>query len=49
MEAAENLEIKTELKKVTAEAVEKGLFGVPSFIVDNTLFFGQDRIRWFLN
>ena len=49
MEAAENLEIKTELKKVTAEAVEKGLFGVPSFIVDNNLFFGQDRIRWFLN
>ena len=48
-EATENIEIKEELKKLTSNAVEKGLFGVPSFIVDNTLYFGQDRVQWFLN
>ena len=49
LKAAENNEIKEELKKVTSEAVDKGLFGVPSFILNNTLYFGQDRMHWFLN
>ena len=49
LEAAENPEIKEELKNATFTAVEKGLFGVPSFFVDKTLFFGQDRMHWFLN
>ena len=31
------------------KGVAKGLFGVPSFIVDGRLFFGQDRMQWFLN
>ena len=48
-EATENNDIKEELKKMTSKAVENGLFGVPSFIVDNKLYFGQDRIDWFLN
>ena len=38
-----------ELKVNTSHAVSKGLFGVPSFIVDGKLFFGQDRMQWFLN
>ena len=49
LEAAENNEIKEELKLNTSKAVSKGLFGVPSFIVDGKLFFGQDRMQWFLN
>ena len=49
LDASENHEIKEELKKVTSIAVEKGIFGVPSFILDDTLFFGQDRMHWFLN
>ena len=49
LEAAENNDIKEELKVNTSKAVSKGLFGVPSFIVDGRLFFGQDRIQWFLN
>ena len=49
LEAAERQDIKDELKNSTAKAVELGLFGVPSFIVDGRLFFGQDRMSWFLN
>ena len=49
LEAAENIDIKEELKDNTSKAVSKGLFGVPSFIVDGKLFFGQDRMQWFLN
>ena len=49
LDAVENQEIKDELKVATSKAVELGLFGVPSFIVDNELFFGQDRMNWFLD
>ncbi len=49
LEAAENNDIKQELKVDTSLAVTKGLFGVPSFIVDGKLYFGQDRMKWFLN
>ena len=49
LEAAENNDIKEELKADTSLAVTKGLFGVPSFIVDGKLYFGQDRMQWFLN
>ena len=49
LSAAENQEIKDELKSVTSEAIEKGLFGVPTFIIDGELIFGQDRMHWFLN
>jgi len=49
LSANESQEIKDELKAATAKSVELGLFGVPSFIVDNKLFFGQDRMHWFLD
>ena len=49
MNAAENQQIKDELKKVTVDAVNLGMFGVPSFIVDGKLFFGQDRMSWFID
>ena len=26
------------------EAIDKGVFGAPSFIIDNELFWGQDRL-----
>jgi len=41
-------EIKNELKNKTQEAFEKGIFGAPSFIVNNKIFFGQDRIEFVL-
>ena len=38
-------EIKEDLRQRTHDAVELGVFGVPTFIVDGELFFGQDRIE----
>ena len=38
--------IKDILKKRTAEAYEKGVFGAPTFVVNNKIFWGQDRIEF---
>jgi 2-hydroxychromene-2-carboxylate isomerase len=39
-------EVKTELKMNTDEAIQKGVFGVPSVIVDEVeLFWGQDSLN----
>ena len=38
--------VKDELKQCTESAVERGVFGAPSFIVGDTLFFGQDRLHF---
>ena len=48
MEAVDS-KIKDELKKRTDEAYNKGIFGVPSFIVNNKVFWGQDRLEFALN
>ncbi len=47
--SAEDNSIKETLKRNTSEAVDLGMFGVPSFIVDEKLYFGQDRMHWFLD
>jgi len=41
--------IKDELKKRTDDAYKKGIFGAPSFIVNNKMFWGQDRLEFVLN
>ena len=41
--------IKDELKKRTDEAYNKGIFGAPSFIVNNKMFWGQDRLKFVLS
>ena len=41
-----NQETKDKLKKVTQEAFEKGVFGAPTFIVNNKIFWGQDRLEY---
>ena len=41
--------IKDSLKKRTDEAYEKGIFGAPSFVSNNKIFWGQDRIEFALN
>ena len=38
-------EIKEELKRKTDDAYEKGVFGAPSFIINNKLFWGQDSLE----
>ncbi len=44
-----NPKIKEELRKKTDEAFIKGVFGAPTFIVNNKLFWGQDRLDFVLN
>jgi len=41
--------IKDSLRKRTNEAYEKGVFGAPSFVSNNKVFWGQDRIEFALN
>ena len=48
MEAV-NPVIKDELKRRTDEAYNKGIFGTPSFIVNNKMFWGQDRLEFVFN
>ena len=41
--------IKDLLRKKTNEAYEKGIFGAPTFVSNNKIFWGQDRIEFALN
>ena len=38
--------IKNELKKLTNEAFSKEIFGAPTFVVNNKIFWGQDRLEY---
>ena len=40
--------IKDTLKKFTNDAFEKEVFGAPTFIVNNKIFWGQDRLEYAL-
>jgi 2-hydroxychromene-2-carboxylate isomerase len=37
---------KDLLKNLTKEAFDKEIFGAPTFIVNNKLFWGQDRLDY---
>jgi len=39
-------EVKTTLIQNTKIAVEKGVFGAPTFFVDDEIIFGQDRLNF---
>jgi 2-hydroxychromene-2-carboxylate isomerase len=39
-------EIKDELKKFTSDAFEIDIFGAPTFIVNEKIFWGQDRLEY---
>ena len=43
-----NLKIKDELKQLTSDAFAKDVFGAPTFIINNKLFWGQDRLDYAL-
>ena len=42
-------EIKDELKNFTNEAFKKDIFGAPTFVVNNKIFWGQDRLEYALD
>ena len=48
-EGIKDPKIKDELKTITQEAHDKEIFGVPTFIVNNKLFWGQDRLEFALD
>ena len=39
---------KNDLKKRTDDAYNKGIFGVPTFVINNKIFWGQDRLEFVL-
>ena len=41
-----NPKIKDELKNATQEAHDKEVFGAPTFVVNNKIFWGQDRLEF---
>ena len=38
-------EIKSELINNTNQAVERGAFGVPTFFINDEMFFGKESLR----
>ena len=42
-------EIKDKLKSITQEAYDKEIFGAPTFIVNDKIFWGQDRLEFALD
>jgi 2-hydroxychromene-2-carboxylate isomerase len=44
MNGINSAEVKGELIQNTNEAVERGVFGSPSFFVDDDLYFGKDKL-----
>ena len=44
-----NQDIKDKLKELTQEAFKKEVFGAPTFIVNNKIFWGQDRLEYALD
>jgi len=38
--------IKDKLKDLTIEAFKLNVFGAPTFLVNNKLFWGQDRLEY---
>ena len=41
--------IKDKLRKLTDEALKKGIFGAPTFVVNKKIFWGQDRLLYALD
>ncbi len=46
MTLASEVRVKELLKNLTNEAVERGVFGAPTFFVGEQMFWGQDRIAF---
>lgn len=44
LETAETPQARLEFEQSTDEALAAGVFGVPSFVIDGDLHFGQDRL-----
>jgi len=45
----ENPDIKNKLKELTNNAFNNDIFGAPTFVVNNKIFWGQDRLSYALD
>jgi len=45
LELAASPEIKAQYEKNTAEAIERSVFGSPTYVVDGDMFYGQDHLE----
>ena len=45
-EKVSDIKIKDKLKKLTNDALKKGIFGAPTYHVNRKIFFGQDRLSY---
>ena len=48
-EEIKDTKIKEKLKNVTQEAHNKDVFGAPTFVINNKIFWGQDRLQFALD
>ena len=48
-EKIQSPKIKSELKELTSKAFENDIFGAPTFVVNNKIFWGQDRLEYALD
>ena len=48
-EDIQNIRRKDKLKKLTNDAFKKDIFGAPTFVVNNKIFWGQDRLDYALD
>ena len=49
MDGIKDFDIKNELIKVTKEAHDKEIFGVPTYHINDKIFWGQDRLEFALD
>ena len=45
-ENIQDIKIKNKLKDLTNAAFEKDVFGAPTFVVNEKIFWGQDRLEY---
>ena len=48
-EKIKNQKIKDELRDLTDKAFKQDIFGAPTFVVNNKIFWGQDRLEYALD
>jgi 2-hydroxychromene-2-carboxylate isomerase len=46
LEAAEKSAVREEYDANTQAAIKQGVFGMPTFVIDDELFWGQDRLEF---
>ena len=46
IESIKQQEIKDKLIELTREAFNKEVFGAPTFVINNKIFWGQDRFEY---